>query len=68
MGRPGSGGDVDLFAVDDVVISIEYRRRGYRRGIGPEGRFGDGHRRPHTPQPGDLFVGGDPEMAALPKP
>ena len=61
VGGPRPGGDVDLLAVDDVLIAVEHRRRRDRRRIRTEGRFGDRHRSPDAPAKVlQLLIGGHP--------
>jgi len=54
---PGTGRDIDLLAVDDVVVSVEHRGRLHRCGVRAEGRLGDGHRCPGPVEAGELIVG-----------
>ena len=53
-----AGGDVDLLAVDDVVVAVEHRGGRHRRGVRAEAGLGDGHRGPELAEALELLLVG----------
>ena len=55
---PLAGGDVDLLAVEDVVVAVERRGRRDVGGVGAGARLGDRHRGPEPGEPPRLLLVG----------
>ncbi|SLD30174.1 Uncharacterised protein [Mycobacteroides abscessus subsp. massiliense] len=59
VGGTGTGGDEDLFAVDDVLVAVEFGGGRDGRRVRAEAGLGDGHGRPDLAEAVTVFLAGD---------